>query len=874
MDASAKDKSVPQESDPLWHILMRLRIRRFITTNYDLEIWKDWWDGWQEKPAIREPAYDIHDETKTLMIRHYVKERDQPFPQNQDVDNLKAALKNTSKYVTIILGGEGTGKGYLATRLVKQPQEFLAKWPDSAKRFLGTTNFTNDLLSLIDSAQQFLSDQSAVSGDAVARLRSALKRSPHLLVIGGVQRMLNPPSLDDDVYEARQMNHPPFPVGQPINHEIRQFFEMVQELAESGPSHIVLTSSVWPSTLDPETVNVVRLEGVGADEVCKSKSYANIDDSKVVERLHHAVKGHAYAIAVIEKLLEAFEDPEEKKRWLRRLTSYLTAIDLTRRTAEVIKAVVREYRILWKAPPDDFIWTVMKRIALIGTPVNTQDIADTFWEEKGFESCVGRTIDRLVTAHLLLRLDRPSGKRPHYTAHTLVRAHVLRELGSFADTPGEPQKLGLSDFTSDVTVFNAGTHDGHAVSFNVIDALLTSAEKLPSAERSKRRLLPRAAFGLLRAHWTTTGVNRLAEMPLEEMPDGLISPHLDAFQRRMARLLNIIRGWGADLMWYSVSEGQSKYLRREGILYADELAWIYNEFGLSAYCQGALHDAYARFRIAQDINGAAEHGTCGPRWIQSEFNLGMVQLERGHLLRSRYHFKNAVAIASRVKDLDVAARARGYLGLVQHLSGDYSNAERLYTESLDHLAKVGNSRGLSIFRRHRCDLFRLRGNYRDAQRDIIESISAAETGRHPDLLHYSRVAAANLYRASAAPPIFKHTSENFLESARSFAKTVGLPKMEAEIASVRGIIALDKGDTQLAAKLAIKSLGIASLLGMRLRLTASLVFLGQVTRMRGELQAAVNIFRSAIELAKQQSYVLQLEKAERELAMIPNVLQV
>jgi len=367
-------------------------------------------------------------------------------------------------------------------------------------------------------------------------------------------------------------------------------------------------------------------------------------------------------------------------------------------------------------------------------------------------------------------------------------------------------------------------------------------------------------------------MNKLAQIPLEEMPEGLITPHLDAFQRRMARLLNIIRNWETNSMWYSVSEGPTKYLSKDGILYADELAWLYNEYGLSAYCQGALHDAYARFRVAQDINGVAERGTCGPRWIQSEMNLGLVELERGHLSRAGYHFKDAVCIASGVKDPEVAARARGYLGLVQHLSGDYSNAERLYTESIGNLTKVGNFRGLSIFTRHRSNLFRLRSKYPEARRDIDESISAAETGRHTDLLHYSRVAAANLYRATAEPPMSKHTSETVMESALYFARTVGLPKLEADIASVRGMIALDQGDTQFAAQLAIKSLGIASLFGMRLRLTGSLVFLGRVTRMRGELQTAVNILRSAIELAKQQSYVLQLEKAERELTMIPNVV--
>lgn len=366
-------------------------------------------------------------------------------------------FKGPSKYVTIILGGEGTGKGYLSTLLVTQPKDYLDKWPDNAKRFLGTTHFTNDLLSIIDSAQHFLTDGPANSGDALDRLCLALKGSCHLLVIGGLQRMLSPPSLNDNAYESR-MNHPPFPVGQPINHEIRRFLEMVQGLAVSGRSHIVLTSSVWPSTLNPKMVNVVRLEGVSADEICKANPYNRIDDKTIVMRLHHAVKGHAYAISVIAKVLDVIENPEETKRWLQKLTSYLTAIDLTRRPAEVIKAVVREYRIRWKAPPDDCTWSVMTRIALIGTPVNAQDIADTYLDIKG-PAKVETAIDKLVEAHLLLCLERPCNKPKHFTAHTLVRAYVLHELGSVADALGEPQQLTLSDFTSDVTAFHPGTHD-------------------------------------------------------------------------------------------------------------------------------------------------------------------------------------------------------------------------------------------------------------------------------------------------------------------------------------------------------------------------------------------------------------------------------
>jgi tetratricopeptide (TPR) repeat protein len=255
-------------------------------------------------------------------------------------------------------------------------------------------------------------------------------------------------------------------------------------------------------------------------------------------------------------------------------------------------------------------------------------------------------------------------------------------------------------------------------------------------------------------------------------------------------------------------------VKPDAMLYADELSWLYNELGLAAYVQGALHDAYALFRSGQDINRVAERRINGQRWLQSEINLALVELERARLSQARYHLENALSVAQKNQDAEVEARASGYLALVHHLSGNYTLAERLYRKVIKMSIKFGNFRGVSLFSWHSSDLQRLLGRLEEANRQINESIAAAESDRHPDLLHYARVAAVNLKRSSPGESKAAWATTGFLGSALDFAQKAGILKLKADVYRVQILIALDQGETQLAGRLAMRCLGIASLSGM------------------------------------------------------------
>jgi tetratricopeptide (TPR) repeat protein len=349
-------------------------------------------------------------------------------------------------------------------------------------------------------------------------------------------------------------------------------------------------------------------------------------------------------------------------------------------------------------------------------------------------------------------------------------------------------------------------------------------------------------------------------------------PHYDAYQRRLARLLNAIRTRkGMKELWLNErstpeEDGDLKIAREEveqqtGVLYADELAWLYNELGLVAFSTGLVPDSYALFRAGQHVNAVAERGFHGHRWCSSAINLGLVQIERGNLARGRYHLESAVRTAHVLKDVVLEARARGHLGLVHHLMGNYERAEKLYNKAIKELLPIGNHRGASIFLMHRGDLRRRMHKFQEAANDQRDCVAAAESGRHPDLVHYANLAIAKLKRANERDLVALEE----LTPAIDFARCVGIPRLECDAQIVQGQIALEQGEYDMAGRLAVSSLGIASSLGLRLRLTGGLILLGRVSQARGHWQGAEKLYRAAVELAERQGNQLLIEKGEEAL---------
>ena len=284
-----------------------------------------------------------------------------------------------------------------------------------------------------------------------------------------------------------------------------------------------------------------------------------------------------------------------------------------------------------------------------------------------------------------------------------------------------------------------------------VEITLTRFEEVP-AEVSREeyfacRELIRGAFAVCRTCWTAAGISRQSDFNLEPGARA-VRPRYNAYLRRIFGIINAVRRAqelaqdpastqleANDMFWLghqapgdlaAPKERMSEY----GILYADELAWLYNEAGQASMMQGELNDAYALLRQGRDFNALVEGyssagSITGERWCHSHLNLGIVQLELGRIQNSEAFIKRALARAKELKIEDLVARATGYLGLVKHIVGDDDRAQRCYDEAILLAVDIDNHRAMSIFYRHRSDLLRRMGEKKAARRDLRLSIAAA-----------------------------------------------------------------------------------------------------------------------------------------------------
>jgi tetratricopeptide (TPR) repeat protein len=886
--------------------------------------WESWWMGWQDKPSLRKPCFfvDKGKSSGSLMV-HHLECNDDRVDGTAGPDNLALAPEvkavndtldeKTDHYTKasalIVLGRAGTGKGQLGLRLA---QELESRYE---KSFFGTMHFVNELHSSIQAAADHFekepdkeqspttqSDDGRVDSSPFARLEDRLTRGKYLLVLGGIERLLiAPPSSDLQGAPAPKREARILEIGVPANREVERLLEMAKQLVEIGEagghlvqetsatsfksqsnhrsqSLIVFTTSIEPVFPGVESIPTKHLHGMTIETLrCKwtASGTSKALDERWIARLRQTLRGHNYALALVEAALREVAE-EKREAWISRLVHRLTAVDISRRPSIVIEIAVSNLLSSLCPPKDHWTVGILQRLSLFPTPVGVAELSAT-WPRS--EACTKTQLEELLTQLLARKLVLCFRGRLglRYTAHTTVRRYYLHMLGRpIGDIPGELSRLSIAGYSAESTptaIPPPRTKGGYTfvtqVADDLLDRLDSELRDSPDRQTPTSELLRpyvRAAFGVISSRWSTNTIPQQVNL-IEAARAGPSYPHYDAYNKRLIRLANAIRSAQAQLIWFD--HGSKDIFHLNATLYADELGWLYHELGAVAYARGQINNAYGLFRISQDVGVAAESGTRGPRWCHSHLSLAAVQIDAANLPVARFHLEKALRGSKELRDRQLEARVLGYLGLLHHLSGSYEDAQTFYKEAVEQLQRQNNRRGLSIFLRHQGDLLRLRERLGDAKQSLADSIAAAESGGHLDLVQYARIAEANFSVGSSDPKASDpRRAFETLSSAIDFAQTMGIPKLEADALRVQSLIAAQQGDVWGASRLAVRCLSIAVALGMRLRVTASLVLLGRINRIRGDVDAARSLLHSAVALGHEQGYQLQVEAAERELMLI------
>ena len=848
-----------------------------------------WWKRWRQKPPLRSSHFGYFGPDERLMIRHndsghvaYEARADQAAPPSahtfrcpEDFDPIHESLKHTG--LTVVLGGPGSGKGSLGTSLVAR---WLQERPDGGKAFLATCRFSNDFLSVVQAAtRHFARDKEKVapSNDPFEELRRSLNSSNnHLLVIGGFERLLNPvhwigdsPAPESDGLEwARVANADPTDAyGKPLAPEIRDLIEIFA----NATAKVVVLSTLCPVVSESvrAKVRIERLAPVNMENVQRTFrrelggkgdiSEKGVD--KLARELYALTGGHTYALTV---LLAVAMREGSCERWLDSVVTRLSSVEPTNRPERAVAIAIER---LWdgEEPPGQRI-RILQCIALATTPMDASSVATALAMGR---AQVDEAIQELLNLQLLIRIAPPRhdptlpknvDPTERFTGHSLVRRCVLYSAGSYSLSVAEPQKFVLPCYSDEAEETHQVSEAAQAMVFGCVDQLLRELESPRAKSILHSRQLARAAFGIVRSRWSAIGLSQLAHL---EAPNS--STHYENYQRILFRLCNAIRrATPPEKMWeyFGVGEGQQ---HDNGILYADELAWLYNELGLIAFIRGSLGNAQSLWLQGLEINRVAEAGKQGRRWRQSMLNLAIVAVERARLETGQRSLEQVLQAAQADHDHGTYARARGFLGWVYHLRGDDTLARRHYSAAIDQLREIGVARGRSLFLRQLGDLHRRFGRFSDARECLARSIASAEHGGHLDLLNWARLSQAILALAEE-----KQTAAAGVEDVLAFALRMGIPKLEAAALQVRAEAALGSRDLGHAASMARRSLAISTRLGMGLRVNGNFVVLGRIAQAQGDTKAARELFACATRLGRQHGYQLRVEQAERGLRELPS----
>jgi tetratricopeptide (TPR) repeat protein len=381
----------------------------------------------------------------------------------------------------------------------------------------------------------------------------------------------------------------------------------------------------------------------------------------------------------------------------------------------------------------------------------------------------------------------------------------------------------------------------------------------------------RAALGVLRATYSVGVVSRFHDF--DDDGAGLTGPDEGYFKQHhlqvrwlleQAKLLATAEGSLSRLCSkVEVDPKLSKWwgLAKEALapFYDDELVWLNNECGLFCLVEGRLENAAGMFRqaliAAEGVEGTDPQGAL---WCRIHLNLAIVDIERGRIREA----DEKLAVIEGVADENPVLRilARGFRGLVEHLSGNLGRAETIYVKVLDDLVPLHQLRAVAIFSRHLAELYRLRGASTavKAFHAIEQSISAATKGGHEDIRHLAVLSRVRLSIAGVLPAEVLARSgltiQSDLDAVERYSHVMGMPRLLADVAFARALYLLRLGETRHAARMAYQCLGLCGANGLRLRQMTALALLGRIYSRRGRPTLAEPLFEQAYAMAAECHY--------------------
>lgn len=789
-----------------------------------------WKESWLEKPTIRTVAVRVHPREP---YRHYTVgvRRKEILGERRLYGEQQELLKEAFRRRVIgLVGPGGTGKSWLAMRLLEHLER---RGSHFEGLFFWSSYYADDSLTGLDRLLAYLEPGGDRKKSRLTRLREILRRECHLIVLDGFERLLRPA-------EEPGMGHSNDPI-------IRRVLKIFAD--KEGQSTLVLTSRLWPQDLDPADPAVYKheLRRMRTDDLLPVEPFSRLGEAEA-SALCSLLEGHTYALLLAGRFLREGARTGVTARWIG-LRRELADTSADRRLAVTIRRMIE----VVDGKTGGLASPLLRSLAVFMSPVRLETVETCFAMAAGSDRdapSAKQVLEELMEAQLLFRVESTGGEHeaPAYTVHPTVRSYVFQQAHRI-ETDVLPN-FTLAGFTSGRAAVHPGSPETADLVRRLFDRLHEQAlHELAAGRIEAARRLCRSLFGIVRSRMETNTAPRWCAY--------------DEYIRFGLRVADLARRVSPRCWSFRESHELEAVEAPDAPLYADELAFIYNDVGLTLCAEGYMPDTLAVWEQGYEINSILEGTAEVPLYtLQSQLHLGHTCLEIGDLQTAGQYLDKTTATNHDVDDLDYGGRILGYQALIEHYRYHFEAAEEKYRKALRQIKRAGgNPRAESFFFGHRAKLAIAVGRLDKAESYVRSGRALAEAGGARDLVAYARTVQGRLYRARGS----FHDANAEYHEALAEARELGVRRLEAEILCGLARVSLELGDADLARRRALGALALANELGLGLRTTRSLILLGMATVKTGHSRLGVAYLRLAKQLGDEQQYRLRSREAEAEL---------
>jgi tetratricopeptide (TPR) repeat protein len=623
----------------------------------------------------------------------------------------------------------------------------------------------------------------------------------------------------------------------------------------------------------------VELEGVDTFK----NLYAE-DESKreKISALCSLVDGHVFCIALIRGVLEIDEEDiksgvsaESKFDELERKISN-TPID--RRIYRVIREAIEDLDAKQRYADDGgIVQAFVERISLFMHPVR-KEVAKVCYQEAAkklnlpqsgdvqIEAKLSKLLSDLVEKNLLqqvilkiVKKGEPGQNEPGYVVHPLVRNFVHQTLHKslFTSVPS----LQLSGITT-MEVVDPGTLEtGVDVTQTLFETLCEDAVRpyrdLKEGERpseEQKRIssdLCRGAFSILRSRFSANTVTRWGDYA--------------KYLQLVVKLYDTAKVVSEERWMHHEPTPNGINMTRSpkdkpAPLYADEVAWVYNEIGLTSISMGHVLNAIPFREQGLEISRLIDNDRDGRYLFQSEFNLSTAYMFLGRLNYSMEYLRKAFVIGNRLRDEELISRAKAYIGYIKYLQGSLEEADKDFNDCYSGIENNPRARG--VFYCYHSEILLKLGRDDEAKVKIDQSRHIGVAEFYPDLIAYARLAKANL--------LVRKKKYDEAQNEYSFvlkeAKRTRLRRLQTGALSGMSRLAYRLNDTEVAKQRAVESLKISNEYALCLHQTIGMIVLGKALLKEGvQRDLGIACLKTARDMANSQGYFLRKNEAEQLL---------